>query len=71
MIDDVQERSHYYLKSVVLDKGTLEKGYQKTEQLKDEVFEVTKEALQNLSSKMEDLETDYYRKLRKLNENNK
>lgn len=67
VIEEVQERSHYYLKKLEQDNETYKRGYQQTEHLKDEIFDLTKEDLQKLSKKMEDLEEDYYHNLRKLN----
>jgi len=70
-IEEVQERSHYYLKKYTLDNEGLRKGFQQTEHLIEDVWESTSEELLKLSKKVEDLEEDYYRKLKRLNESQK
>lgn len=65
IIEEIQDRSHYYLKSAVPDNQTLKQGYLKTEQMKDEVVDLIQEELREISRKMEDLDEDYYSKSRK------
>ncbi len=69
IIEEVQERSYYYLKDYAPHIGNYKQGYQQTEHLKEDVQESTKVELKKLSRKMEDLEENYYRKLREVNEN--
>src|SRR5699024_12195791 len=64
-IEEVQERSHYYLKNYVSESEGLRQGFQQTEHLIEDVWESTKEELKKISKKVEDLDEDYYRRDRK------
>lgn len=67
VIEEVQERSHYYLNKISQDNEIHKQGFKQTEHLKDDIFDLTSENLKELSRKIEDLEEEYYHNLRKLN----
>ncbi|HLR80634.1 MAG TPA: hypothetical protein VK119_08670 [Bacillota bacterium] len=71
IIDEVQDRSHYYLKDIVPEHDILMRGFRQTEKLREDLIDSTKEELKRLSRKIERLDENYYRKLRKLNESEK
>lgn len=71
IIEEVEDRSHYYLKDAVPDNTMLMQGYRQTEQMKEDVLELTKEKQKELSRKIEKLDENYYRTFRKLKANKK
>src|SRR5699024_3128254 len=71
IIDEVQDRSHYYLKDLVPEHDILMRGFRQTEKMREDLIDSTKEELKKLSRKIERLDENYYSKLRKLNENEK
>lgn len=71
IIEEVETRSHHYVKDVVPNNDMLMQGYRQTEHMKNDVLELTKEKLKELARKIEKLDENYYRALRKLNANKK
>lgn len=68
VIDEVQERSNYYLKKSITDNDLLTQGFRETEQMKEEILELTKTKQREISREIEELDGAYYRKRRLLNE---
>lgn len=68
VIDEVQERSNYYLKKSITDNDLLTQGFRETEQMKEEILELTKTKQREISREIEELDGDYYRKRRLLDE---
>lgn len=69
IIEEVDERSHHYLKNIIPDNTMLIQGYRQTYHMKNEIIESTKEKRKELTRKIEKCDDAYYRELRKLNEN--
>lgn len=68
VIDEVQARSHYYLKDIVPDTDMLLPGVRKIERMKEEIVESTRMSLKELSRKREKVDENYYSELQKLTE---
>lgn len=68
VIEEVEERSHYYLKDFVPDKSLLMKGYRQSEHIKENIIELTNENIKKLNNQLEDLDSEYYCKLRALDD---
>src|SRR5699024_4377282 len=58
-------------RSIVPEHDILMRGFRQTEKLREDLIDSTKEELKRLSRKIERLDENYYRKLRKLNESEK
>lgn len=67
-IEDVQDRSYFYLKDFLPDRDILDMGLQEVEYIKEEFLEDARKQFKELKRKTEDLEEDYYNQLRKLRE---
>jgi len=68
IIEEVRERSLYYLKDVIFDKDLLLKGHRHAEQMKENIIELTNENRNEITRKIEKLDIEYYSKLRSLDE---
>jgi len=66
IIEEVQDRSHYYLTDFGIDHHLLRQGLLKLDDMKAEVSEAMKLDLQKLTRKVEKLDADYYRQLREI-----
>ncbi len=65
VLEEVQERSRYYLKDYVSDSDILTQGLNQIEYMKDEVLEFAKIDLQNLIIKIEELDEEYHNEVKK------
>jgi hypothetical protein len=65
-LEEVQDRSHYYLKDFVPDGDILTRGLQQIEQMKQEILEMARADRQNLARKLEKLDEDYHSQMKKL-----
>lgn len=66
VIEEVQERSHFYLKQASQDNDVFKQAFHETEHLKDEVHILIKDELNELSREMEDLDNNYHQYLQRL-----
>mgnify|MGYP001792277321 CR=1 FL=1 len=67
-LEEVQDRSRYYLKDFVSDSDMLTRGFQQIEQMKREILEMARADRQNLARKLEELDENYNRQMKKLME---
>lgn len=67
-LENIEEKCVYYLKNKVPDKTMLIAGYRHMDHLKEEVLEMTNNHLDDLSSKKEELETNFHYQLRQCND---
>ena len=65
-LEEVQDRSRYYLKDFVTDSDMLTRGLHQIEQMKEEVLEIARVDRQNLVRKIEKLDENYYSQVKKL-----
>ena len=65
-LEEVQDRSRYYLKDFVSDSAMLTRGLHQIEQMKEEVLEIARVDRQKLARKIEKLDENYYSQLKKL-----
>ena len=67
-LEEVQDRSRYYLKDFVSDSDMLTRGFQQIEQMKREILEMARADRQNLARKLEELDENYNSQMKKLME---
>ena len=65
-LEEVQDRSRYYLKDFVPDSDMLTRGLHQIEQMKEEVLEIARVDRQKLARKIEKLDESYYSQVKKL-----
>ncbi|WP_172372179.1 hypothetical protein [Sporosarcina jiandibaonis] len=65
-LEEVQDRSRYYLKDFVPEGDILTRGLHQIEQMKKEILEMARADRQNLARKLEKLDEDYHSQMRKL-----
>ena len=65
-LEEVQDRSRYYLKDFVPDSGMLTRGLHQIEQMKEEVLEIVRVDRQKLAREIEKLEENYSSQVKKL-----
>ena len=65
-LEEVQDRSRYYLKDFVPDGDMLIRGFQEIEQMKREILEMARADRQSLARKLEELDENYYSQMKKL-----
>lgn len=66
LLEELEERAHYYLKDYVPDTEYLSQGMNEVNRLKETVYEATNQDRKQLEKQMEELEEDYYQELRQL-----
>ena len=65
-LEEVQDRSRYYLKDFVPESDMLTRGLHQIEQMKEEVLEIASVDRQKLARKIEKLDESYYSQMKKL-----
>lgn len=65
-LEEVQDRSRYYLKDFVPESDMLTHGLHQIEQMKEEVLEKARVDRQKLARKLEELDENYYSQMKKL-----
>ena len=65
-LEEVQDRSRYYLKDFVPDSDMLTRGFQQIERMKNEILELARADRQGLARKLEKLDENYNSQMKKL-----
>lgn len=67
-LEEIADRTHYYLKDYVPDQEFIIQAVHKLERLKDEVYEAAQHDRKQIEQEIEELDETYYREIRILSD---
>ncbi|EOH95818.1 hypothetical protein UAY_03244 [Enterococcus moraviensis ATCC BAA-383] len=67
-VEEIADRTHYYLKDYVPDQEFIIQAVHKLDRLKEEVYEAAQQDRKQIERKVEELDDTYYRDIRTLSD---